>query len=333
MAKPSKALPGARCTRTTQHGWFNQQPATGGTIRTSTGDLRGVSTSPHPSLPRKSHPGWLRPSEAGAAQPHWVGAVLERGCREDPTAGVAGSGALLQPRASGWHSHVLPCQGPARSINDEGGGKLCYESLNKVAFKALFRSKRKHPQNHGGDEEGAALGVLQPQQIPPLSTPEPGSGSITTLQLFGSAPSPPGPKLITRTHGRSRLQENPLAPGVSSTRKPTESQPLAPPPSSACRDGTDGGARAGRSSQTSRPHTPHPPLPPTVPTLCPPRCSSRRAPLPKAAPGSCSAWAGPVPPALGLRNHWFQTRNRIPGDSPRDDAVMEVAPQERRCSP
>lgn len=65
--------------------------------------------------------------------------------------------------------------------------------------------------------------------------------------------------------------------------------------------------------------------------LCPPcraPATLRSTKPPRGAPGRT------CPTRPRLRDHEFQTRNRIPGDSPRDDAVMEEAPQgSSGCSP
>lgn len=172
--------------------------------------------------------------------------------------------------------------------------------------------------------------MLQPQQIPSQDQ----SLQVARSPRYSScyrAPSPHGPKLIMSTRGHAQLQANTLILGVSSTCNPQRVTALAPPPSSACKDGTNGGVRPGRSSQTLPSPTPH--------RFSSSHCHQLRDALcpPGTAPGTLhsaklphGALAGPVPRALGLRNHWFWKRNRISGNSSQDDAVMEAAPQARQ---
>lgn len=171
-----------------------------------------------------------------------------------PRPGIARSSALPQPSSSGWHSHVLPCQGPACSINDEGGGKQCQTLLQvykQGGFKSIFRSKRKHPQNR----EGADLGVLQPQQTPSPHQSLRFTKAQAWLSCHITALWWSSESLWAQTNHDnlwpcSAASKHPHSGGLKHTQPHRESQPLAPPPSSACRDGTDGGVRAGHSSQT-----------------------------------------------------------------------------------
>lgn len=164
-----------------------------------------------------------------------------------------------------------------------------------MALKAAFRPKRKHHQNLG---RGANPGVLQPQQIPSQDQ----SLGVARSPRYSScyrAPSPHGPQLITSTRGHAQLQANTLVPGVSSTCNPQRVTALAPPPSSACKDGTNGGVRAGRSSQTLPSPDSAPllflPLSPAPRRSLPTRHGSWHTPLCKAAPRR-PGWTRPTCP-------------------------------------
>lgn len=242
-----------------------------------------------------------------------------------PRPGIARSSALPQPSGSSWHSHVLPCQG----VSDERGGKqgarLCYRSINKVALKAAFRSKRKHHQNLGG---GANPGVLQPQQIPSQD------------QSLGVAQSPRYSSCYRVLMGANssrqpvavlNCKQTPSFRGSQARATPSESQPWYHHPALPAKTAPTEGRELDAPLKPSHLQTLHR------------FSSSHRHQLrdalcpPGTAPGTLhstklprGALAGPVPPALGLRNHWFWKRNRISGNSSQDDAVMEAAPQARR---
>lgn len=193
-------------------------------------------------------------------------------------------------------------------------------NLPKVLQKHFSHPKQNAPKSRVRTvSQGTEPGVLQPRQIssqhqsPPVRVAQsPRHSSLAELRVL------PGPN----------PSRQPVA--MSSWGSHTHATPArhSPSPSSTRCDGTAGGVRADA------------PLKPRLwahillllpAALCPP-C---RAPttlcftkLPRGAPGRTR------PTRPRLRDHAFQTRNRIPGDSPRDDAVTEEAPQgSLGCSP
>lgn len=188
---------------------------------TSTSYFRSVSTRPHPSALRKP------PSQMAASISSPRSATPAGGGRAGR--GLRGAPGVLwchqpspqtQHRAPAtWQQLVFPgfssLGWPTRSSNYEGGGKqgarLCYESINKVALKVCFGSKKKkktNPTKQGGRPWGAAARTdpfpthpRQPQELLCLQATALGDGSAPRGPHFTTTP---GPVMLPLA---SRLQE------------------------------------------------------------------------------------------------------------------------------
>lgn len=139
-----------------------------------------------------------------------------------------------------------------------------------------------------------------------------------------------GPNSSRQPVAMLNCKQTPSFRGSQARATPSESQPSHHRPALPAKTAPTEGCELDAPLKPSHLQTPH--------RFSSSHCHQLRDALcpPGTAPGTLhsaklprGALAGPVPRALGLRNHWFWKRNRISGNSSQDDAVMEAAPQAR----
>lgn len=170
---------------------------------TSTSYFRSVSTRPHPSALRKPPSQMAASISSPRSATPAGGGRAGRGLRGAP-------GVLRCPQPSPQTQHRAPATWqqlvfpgfsllgwPTRSSNYEGGGKqgarLCYESINKVALKVCFGSKKKK-KNQPNKTGGQTLGSCSPHRsLPDTSPPAPGAALSPSYGSWGQLGAPWAP--------------------------------------------------------------------------------------------------------------------------------------------